>query len=73
MKQEQAPAAKETRVQRFMRSTDKLRFFLGPASRLSGDASDAELERMKKEEEYFHNHWEEYVSEDGRRYLVDKP
>ena len=71
MKQRQFPEIHESRVQRFMRSTDKLRFFLGPASRLEGDI-DEKVEQRLAEEEYIHNHWEEYVSEDGRRYLVDK-
>lgn len=71
MKQQQFSHNNEPWVQRFMRSTDKLRFFLGPASRLEGDI-DEKAEQRLAEEEYIHSHWEEYVSEDGRRYLVDK-
>lgn len=71
MMQEQAPVMKESRVQRFMRSTSKFQVFLGPASRLEGDI-DEKIELRRAEEEYVKSHWEEYVSEDGRRYLIDK-
>lgn len=63
---------KEKSIQRFMRSTGKLRFFLGPASRSSSGDTPASREQMLAEETYAKGHWEEHTSDSGKRYLLEK-